>query len=105
MVLMLTSPNSSARSAVRIALVMFWGFFLAVYIAAKFDFFVHYDPLRVGTYLQEHSKYWVGMAALVAKWNVRLGCPLMPENFAVVCANRDREQIFMVRKHGWALLP
>jgi hypothetical protein len=40
-----------------------------------------------------------------SKWNDRLGCPLIPENFAVVCANRDREQIFMVRKHGRALLP
>jgi hypothetical protein len=30
---------------------------------------------------------------------------LADTNFAVVCANREREQIFMVRKHGWALLP
>ena len=65
MVLMLSSPNGSGTRPGRIALVVLWGFFLALYIAAKFHFFVHYDPLRVGTYLQEHSKYWVGMAALV----------------------------------------
>jgi hypothetical protein len=40
------------------------------------------------------------MSARWAKWNVRLGCPRRPENIAVVCANRDREQFFMVRKHG-----
>jgi len=32
------------------------------------------------------------MTVALGKWNVRLGCPLMPENLAVVCANRDREQ-------------
>src|ERR1700730_12949318 len=45
------------------------------------------------------------MSARSGKWNVRLASPLMPENLAVVCANREREQILMVRKHGWALLP
>ena len=33
------------------------------------------------------------------------GSSLMPENLAMVCANRDREQIFTLRRHGWALLP
>ena len=40
------------------------GLFLALYIAAKFDFFMRYDPLRVRTYLQEHRIYWAGIAAL-----------------------------------------
>jgi hypothetical protein len=45
------------------------------------------------------------MPACWGRSNVRLGRPLMPENLAEVCANRDREQSFMVRKYGWALLP
>jgi hypothetical protein len=64
MVFTMRSPSGSGRIAVRIALVVLWGFFLTLYIAAKFDFLVHYDPLRVGDYLQEHSVYWMGIAAL-----------------------------------------
>jgi hypothetical protein len=70
MVLALTSPFGSGRSEVmtvksmaRIALGMLWGVSLALYIAAKIDFFTHYDPLRVGTYLREHNIYWLGIAA------------------------------------------
>jgi hypothetical protein len=54
-----------ARSMARITLGMLWCVLLALYVAAKFNFLMRYDPSRVGTYLQEHSIYWVGMAAFV----------------------------------------
>ena len=53
-----------ARSMARIFLGALWGISLAVYIAAKIHFFRRYDPLRVGDFLQEHSIYWLGLAAL-----------------------------------------
>jgi len=53
------------RSMARITSGVLWGVLLALYVAAKLNFWVRYDPSRVGTYLQEHSIYWVGMAAAV----------------------------------------
>jgi hypothetical protein len=57
------SVAMSARSAVRMVMAALWSILLALYIGAKIHFFTRYDPLRVGTYLQEHSIYWLGMAA------------------------------------------
>lgn len=37
---------------------------LALYIAAKIDFFRQYDRLALGAYLREHSVYWAAMAAI-----------------------------------------
>ena len=42
-----------------------WVLFLALYVATKIDFFMRYDPLRVGHYLQAHSAYWIAMAVTV----------------------------------------
>jgi hypothetical protein len=53
-----------ARSVARITLGVLWGVLLTLYVAAKVDFFVHYDPSSVGAYLQKHSIYWLGMAAV-----------------------------------------
>ncbi len=53
----------NARTMLRTALAVLWGTLLAVYIAAKIDFFTHYDPLRVGSYIRHHSIYWLAMAA------------------------------------------
>jgi len=54
-----------ARSKARITLEVLWGVLLALYVAAKVNFLVRYDPSRVGIYLQEHSIYWLGMAAAI----------------------------------------
>jgi hypothetical protein len=52
----------NGRKVVRTVLVMLWSLFFALYIATKIHFFTRYDPLGVGSYLQEHSLYWVAMA-------------------------------------------
>jgi len=71
-VLTLRNPIDSGRneklkaiSMARITLGALWGVLFALYVAAKVNFFVRYYPSRVGTYLQEHSIYWLGMAAVV----------------------------------------
>jgi hypothetical protein len=52
----------TARTTVRTALGVLWGTLFAVYVAAKINFFTHYDPLRVGSYIRHHSIYLLGMA-------------------------------------------
>jgi len=37
---------------------------LALYIAAKIDFFRQYDRLALGAYLREHGVYWAAMAVI-----------------------------------------
>ena len=54
-----------ARSVARITLAVLWAALLALYIMAKSHFFEQYEPSRVGAYVQEHSVYWVAMAAVV----------------------------------------
>ncbi len=48
----------NARSARRALLMTLWGVLLAVYIAAKIDFFTRYGAAN---YVREHSKYWAAM--------------------------------------------
>jgi hypothetical protein len=63
-----------ATKVVRVVLAVLWGLFLALYVASKIHFFTQYDPLGVGSYLREHSTFWVAIAAvsfliwLVEKW-------------------------------------
>jgi hypothetical protein len=52
-----------ARSMARVFLGALWGISLALYIAAKINFFRRYDPVRVGDFLRQHSIYWLGLAA------------------------------------------
>jgi hypothetical protein len=52
----------NVRKLVRIVLAILCGLFCALYIAAKIHFFTRYDPLKVGSYLEGHSIYWVAMA-------------------------------------------
>ena len=64
----------SAAKTVRAVLAVLWGGFLALYVASKMHFFTRYDPLGVGSYLRDHSMYWVSIAAvafvawLIEKW-------------------------------------
>jgi polyferredoxin len=63
-----------ATKTVRAVLAALWGLFLALYVASKIHFFTQYDPLGVGSYLREHSIFWVAMVAvsfliwLFGKW-------------------------------------
>ena len=54
----------NAMKSVRLVLTFLWGLFLALYVISKIHFFTRYDPLGVGSYLREHSTYWVAMAAV-----------------------------------------
>jgi hypothetical protein len=56
---------SDTTKTVRVVLAVLWGLFLALYVASKIHFFTRYDPLGVGSYLREHSTYWVAMATVV----------------------------------------
>ena len=38
-----------------------WAALLALYIAAKLDFFTHYEAAN---YVREHSKYWIAMLGI-----------------------------------------
>ena len=38
-----------------------WAGLLALYIAAKLDFFTHYGAAN---YVREHSKYWIAMLGI-----------------------------------------
>ena len=64
----------NTTKTVRVVLAVLWGLFLALYVASKIHFFTRYDPLGVGSYLKEHSTYWMAMAVvvfliwLVGKW-------------------------------------
>jgi hypothetical protein len=39
---------------------------LGLYVAAKVHYFTAYDPFHVGPYLEHHSLYWLGLAAVGA---------------------------------------
>lgn len=54
----------SAGNTVRMFSAVLFGLFLALYIAAKFDFFTRYFRLGLASYLREHSVYWAAMAAI-----------------------------------------
>lgn len=64
----------NATKTVRFVLAVLWGLFLALYVASKIHFFTRYDSLGVGSYVREHSTYWVAMAAvafliwLIGRW-------------------------------------
>lgn len=47
----------------KISITLF-GVFALVYIFAKFDFLNNYFANGTGSYLRQHSIYWVAMAAL-----------------------------------------
>jgi hypothetical protein len=48
----------------RVVLAFLWGLLLVVYVASKIHFWTYYNPLGIGTYLTQHSTYWVSMAAV-----------------------------------------
>ena len=52
------------RRILRIVSASLFFFLFLIYVAAKFDFFVHYSELGTRSYLKEHSIYWVAMAAV-----------------------------------------
>jgi hypothetical protein len=35
-----------------------------IYVAAKIDFYTHYDPHLTGVYLHKHVYYWAGMVVI-----------------------------------------
>lgn len=54
--------GTKARGAARTFLIVLWGLLLAVYIAAKVDFFTHYGAVN---YVREHRQFWVTILAVV----------------------------------------
>jgi FtsH-binding integral membrane protein len=53
-----------ARTVLRTTAAVLWVLLLIVYLAAKFNFFTRYGTMGVSGYVQQHSPYWLGMAAI-----------------------------------------
>jgi hypothetical protein len=53
------------RIILRVILVILLVLGLVSYMAAKYNFFAHFDPFGMGGYTQQHSIYWAIMAAIV----------------------------------------
>ena len=53
---------TKARGTARTLIFALWGVLLAVYVAAKIDFFTRYGALG---YVREHSRYWAAMVGIV----------------------------------------
>jgi hypothetical protein len=57
--------RTKMKTVARVVVAILIALDVAVYIAAKFDFFTHYDPHRKGSYLRGHLMYWVVMLTLI----------------------------------------
>jgi len=64
------------RGLLRIGLICLWVLGLALYIAAKLNFFTGYFRLGTAAYVREHSVYWVALAAIAfAVWLIEKRIP------------------------------
>ncbi len=52
------------KNIARVIIAVLIGVDGVAYIAAKFDFFTHYDSRTDGSYLRGHVVYWVAMLTL-----------------------------------------
>lgn len=55
----------SSRTLRRKIIVALLAVFFGIYILAKFHFFTTYSTVGSAAYLEEHSVYWLTMAAVV----------------------------------------